>query len=170
MLFGETHELGGLGVLRSGWGLWQVGWTTKSISLGYINEEWMVKYVVDFYVKCVQKKKHQINKSIKLLNKCFLCSNVIFSLSLWLLWKYLDLRLEVMVMGVLRKGSGRAEGEGLGLGLRADLELEEATWKRLEQQMKTKTTIKVFTFEMWYNFDIICSLVWWGGLWCCTFA
>lgn len=36
LLFGDTQELGNLGGLRRGRGVWQEGWTTKSISLIHV--------------------------------------------------------------------------------------------------------------------------------------
>lgn len=53
------------------------------------------------------------------------------ALNVDLLWNYLDFRLEIMVIGVPRKGSGSAKEEGLGFWTSAALGLAETNWKKL---------------------------------------
>ena len=60
---------------------------------------------------------------------------------------YLDLRLNVMVIGVPRNGSGRAKEEGFGLWTSVDLGLAEKKLKRvrnLSNKSKLIKTISIF--------------------------
>lgn len=123
--------------------------------------KWCILYIVCQYDVCeFLRSSGKAKTGRRKYNSmaCFIFFN-------WSSWEYLDFRLDFMVIGVPRKGYGKAREDGLELGLwtSAVVRLAKINWRSL-----AKKHIRSLNSRL--NTDIGFLPLGWGGLWCISFA